>query len=650
MSEIIINVVKRLTCFAFLSLVFIAPVNADVRLPRLLSDGAILQRDKPLTIWGWADEGEQITLRFAQQERRTRAKDGRWEVSFPAMKAGGPYELTIQANNTLQVKDIWLGDLWIAAGQSNMELPLRRVHYRYPTVIAETRLPKVREFSVPVAYAFDEPREDYTQGQWKTATPDNLAGFSAVGFFFARDLHQEYGVPIGILSIAVGGSPVEAWMSEAALQDYPEYLKAANKFKDDAVLEKTIAQDKANSDAWYAKTNAEDAGLNAKPVWSATEAKTNDWKKFQVPGFVKEQGIEFTNGIIWFKKTVTLTEQQAQQAARLWLGAIVDGDQVYLNGQLIGQTGYQYPPRIYDVPEGLLKAGNNEIRVRVTSYSGKPGFVKDKDYALKLTKEQIDLSGDWFYKIGMHADAMLPSTTIHYQPTSLFKAKLAPAFPFNIKGAIWFQGESNVTRWREYEDLFAGMIGDWRAHFDQGNFPFLFVQLANFMEPNTSPGDSEWAQLREAQRKTLAVPKTAMAVAIDVGEWNDIHPLNKQAVGERLALAARQLAYGEKKLLASGPQVKSVKRKGKTLVIRFDHVGKGLKVQGDALQEIAIAGKDQVFVWAKAKLDGNQLIVWHDDITEPVWVRYAWADNPADANLYNSADLPASPFQVNIKQ
>ena len=649
MSRITITTVNRLLCCSLLSLLFIASAQADVRLPRLLSDGAILQRDKPITIWGWADEGEAVNVRFGKQERHTQAKAGRWEVRFPAMKAGGPYTLTIQGNNTLQLQDIWLGDLWIAAGQSNMELPLRRVHYRYPTVIAETHLPKVRQFSVPLTYEFKQPREDYLQGEWKTATPDNLAGFSAVGFFFARDLHQQYGVPIGILSIAVGGSPVEAWMSEAALKNYPDYLAAANTFKNDDVLQKTITQDKANSDAWYAKAKAEDAGLNAKPVWSSPEASTADWKRFQVPGFVKEQGIEFTNGIIWFRKSFTLTAQQAQQSARLWLGCIVDGDETYLNGQLIGQTGYQYPPRIYDVPDGLLKTGTNEIRIRVTSYSGKPGFVKDKDYALKLANEQIDLRGDWLYKIGMHADAMQASTTLHYQPTSLFKAKLAPAFPFNIKGVIWFQGESNVGRWQEYEDLFTGMIGDWRAHFDQGNFPFLFVQLANFMEPKTSPGDSEWARLREAQRKALAVPNTAMAVAIDVGEWNDIHPLNKSAVGERLALAARQLAYGERKLLASGPQVKSIKRKGKTLVVRFDHVGKGLQIRGDTLQEVAIAGKDQVFVWAKAKLDGDKLIVWHDDIAEPVWVRYAWADNPANANLYNSADLPASPFQISIK-
>lgn len=649
MHKIIITAVSRLFCFSFMGLLLTSLAHADVRLPRLLSDGAVLQREKPVTFWGWADEGEDVRVKFAQQERRTRTKDGRWQVTFPAMKAGGPFELTVQGKNTLQVKDLWLGDLWIAAGQSNMELPLRRVHYRYPTVIAETQLPKVREFSVPVTYEFDKPRDDFTQGEWKTATPEHLAGFSAVGFFFARDLHQEYGVPIGILSIAVGGSPVEAWMSEEALKNYPDYLQAANKFKDSTVLEQTLAQDKANSDAWYARAQAEDAGLKATPNWSAPASATADWKPFQVPGFVQEQNIEFTNGIIWFKKSFTLTEQQAQQDARLWLGAIVDGDQVYLNGELVGQTGYQYPPRIYDVPKGLLKSGTNEIRVRVTSYSGKPGFVKDKDYALKLAKEDVDLSGDWSYKIGMHADAMPPSTTMHYQPTTLFKAKLAPAFPFGIKGVIWFQGESNVGRWQEYEDLFSGMIGDWRKHFNQGNFPFLFVQLANFLEPASSPTESEWAQLREAQRKTLAVPKTAMAVAIDVGEWNDIHPLNKEAVGERLALAARKLAYSEKNLLAFSPQAKSVKAKGKTLVVSFDHAGKGLQVKGDTLQEIAIAGKDKVFVWAKAKVEGNQLVVWSDEIEQPVWVRYAWADNPAKANLYNSADLPASPFQISIK-
>jgi sialate O-acetylesterase len=644
---------------------FVPATLADVQLPRLLTDGAILQRDKPVTIWGWADEGESVTVEFAGKKLSTTAKDGRWSLKFPALKAGGPYDIKVTGKNQLHVKDILMGDLWIGAGQSNMELPLRRVATRYPDVISQTQLPQIREFSVPVTYTFKANAEDYTQGQWKTATPENLANFSAVGFFFAQQVHTQNHVPVGLLSISVGGSPAEAWMSETALEKYPHYLEVANKFKDDTVLQQTIAQDKANSNAWYAKASAEDIGSTQKQPWSSPAQATDDWQTITVPGFLREQGIDFDNGVVWFKKTIELTDAQAQQDARLWLGAIVDGDEAYINGTAVGQTGYRYPPRIYSVPKNVLKPGKNDISLRVTSYSGDAGFVKDKLYALEIGDTKINLEGEWKYKIGMRAAAMAPSTTIHYLPTSLFKAKLAPAFPLNIKGVIWAQGESNVTRAEEYKTLFPDLITDWRNQFNQGDFPFIFVQLANFLEPQTEPGESEWAMAREAQRQALSLPNTAMAVAIDIGEWNDIHPLNKQDVGKRLALAAQKIAYGDKSVLASGPQVKSVKRKGNQLVITFDHVGKGLhakaaeavagKVAGKKsaqkeLAEFAIAGADKKFVWAKAIIKGKRVIVSSDSVTDPVWVRYAWADNPEGANLYNSADLPASPFEARVIQ
>lgn len=639
----------RLAAFAALAFVITAPALADVRLPRLLSDGAILQREQPIKIWGWADDGEAVSVEFAGHERNTEAVDGRWSVSFPALKAGGPYEIKIRGKNQLELNDIWMGDLWIGAGQSNMELPLRRVATRYPDLIANTQLPKIREFSVPVTYSFQKNSEDFHQGQWRTAVPENLPGFSAVGFFFARELHEKYQVPIGILSIAVGGSPVEAWMSETALEKYPNYLAVANKFKDDAVLQQTIASDKAKSDAWYAKAQAEDEGSQQKQPWYSPALAMDDWKKFTVPGSFKDQKIDFVNGVVWLRKTFELTAEEAKQDATLWLGAIVDGDEVYVNGTRVGQTGYRYPPRIYPVAANVLTAGENNISVRLTSYSSDPGFVRDKKYALTLGDKSIDLEGEWRYQIGVRAESMPASTTLHYQPGTLFKAKLAPAFPFKIKGVIWSQGESNVTRAPEYFSLFSDMIHDWRAHFNQGDFPFLYAQLANFLEPKTEPGESEWAQLREAQRQTLAVTNTAMAVTIDTGEWNDIHPLDKQTVGKRLAFAAQKLAYGDKSVVASGPQVKSVKRKGKYLLINFDSVGKGLETRDGELKEIAIAGADKKFVWAKARIKGKQLRVWSEVVTDPVWVRYAWADNPEHANLYNSAGLPASPFEVRVK-
>ncbi|MGV8835933.1 sialate O-acetylesterase, partial [Cellvibrio sp.] len=324
----------------------------------------------------------------------------------------------------------------------------------------------------------------------------------------------------------------------------------------------------------------------------------------------------------------------------------------------VGQTGYQYPPRIYAVPAGLLKAGKNSIAIRVTSYSANAGFVKDKRYALMFGEskfgaaysgdEEVSLRGEWQYQIAATAGAMQPGTTLHYLPSSLFNAKLAPALPLKIKGVIWYQGESNVDRAAEYHQLMTDLIGDWRKQFQQSDLPFVYAQLANFLPAASQPGESGWAELREAQRKTLAVKNTAMAVAIDAGEWNDIHPLDKQKVGERLAMGALKVAYGKKSLLASGPSLKKVKAKGNKVELTFADVGKGLQAVGGELKHIALAGADKKFVWAMAEVKGNKLMVWADAVAEPKWVRYAWADNPEGANLYNSAGLPASPFEARV--
>lgn len=637
-----------LSCLCISGLLAAGYAAADVSLPRLVSDGAVLQRDKPIVLWGWADDGEQVSVTLGKQTLTTKAEAGRWQVTLKPLPAGGPYTVDIQGKNKLQVKNVLLGDVWVAAGQSNMELPLKRVKYKYPDIIPSTKLPDIREFNVPVVYNFKGPLEDFKQGQWKTAEPENLPNFSAVGFFFTRALHEKYKVPVGLITLPVGGSPAEAWVSESALQKYPQFVEQLKPFKDDGFVTATIASDKLSSGNWYSALGAKDEGL--KGSWSNEVLDTKDWQNFQVPGYVKEQGGDFTNGAVWFRKTFDLTAEQAAKSATVWLGCIVDGDQVFLNGKEIGQTGYQYPPRIYTVPAGLLKAGKNTISIRVTSYSANAGFVKDKRYELELGNESVSLAGQWQYKIGARADSMAKTTTLHYQPASLFNAKLAPTLRTAIKGVIWYQGESNTGRYKEYETLFPDLIRDWRAQYNQGDFPFIYVQLANFMAAKAEPSESDWAATREAQRKTLSVKNTAMVVASDIGEWNDIHPLNKQAVGERLALAAQKLAYGDKKLIASGPNATTIRREHKSLLIDFDKAGGDLVITKDGvLHHIAIAGTDKKYVWAKAKIQGKKLVVWSDDVAEPVSVRYAWADNPEGANLYNKAGLPASPFELSIQ-
>ncbi|RYZ98428.1 MAG: 9-O-acetylesterase, partial [Moraxellaceae bacterium] len=438
------------------------------------------------------------------------------------------------------------------------------------------------------------------------------------------------------------------WISETSLAKYPHYISQLQPFKDDEYVAKTIAADKASSASWYGDLAARDEGLKAN--WASEIVDTKEWKIFKIPGYLKEQGSDFVQGSVWFRKSIELTAEQANRPATLWMGVIVDGDQIFINGKEIGQTGYQYPPRIYSVPAGVLKAGKNTISIRVTSYTANAGFVKEKPYVLDLGNDSIPLSGEWQYKIAARTGDMPKTTALHYQPASLFNAKLAPTLGFAMKGVIWYQGESNTTRAKEYETLFLDLITDWRAQFKQGDFPFLFVQLANFMVAKPEPSESDWAATREAQRKTLAVKNTAMVVASDIGEWNDIHPLNKQSVGERLALAAQKLAYGNKKIIASGPNAVNIKRDRNVLLISFDKAGGDLTFAKDGvLHHIAIAGTDNKYLWANAKIQGGKLLVWNDQISDPVSVRYAWADNPEGANLYNSAGLPASPFELSLK-
>lgn len=349
-----------------------------------------------------------------------------------------------------------------------------------------------------------------------------------------------------------------------------------------------------------------------------------------------------------FCKTGAFSEAAASgKPARLLLGRIVDADSVFVNGVFVGSTGYQYPPRRYQAPAGVLKEGKNVITVRVISEAGKGGFVPGKPYELIIDGQTIGLAGNWLYRQGAEMPPLAARTFIRWKPLGLFNAMISPLLNYRIKGVIWYQGESNAGRPEEYKELFPALIRDWRARWGQGDFPFLFVQLANFMEARPRPSESNWALLREAQLEALALPNTGMAVAIDIGEWNDIHPLNKKDVGKRLALAARRVAYGEKEAVHSGPIYRSMKAEGSKIVLSFCNIGSGLEAGGgNELRHFAIAGADRRFTWAEARIEKDKVVVWSEEVPEPVAVRYAWADNPAGANLYNKEGLPASPFRT----
>jgi sialate O-acetylesterase len=625
-------------------------VLADVRLPRLLSDGVILQRDAQARLWGWADEGETVTVYLGGAVvGEASAQAGRWQLSLPPQPAGGPHRLRFEGNNSVTVDDVWFGDVWIAAGQSNMELPVRRVADRYAAEIAAADLPLVRQFSVPRGYDFERPHEDIDGGGWVASTPESVLDFSAVAWFFATAIRARYGVPIGIVNSSFGGSPAEGWLSEEALEDWPHYLEVARRFREEGYLDGLRAADRAAAEAWHARLDAADGGLQAGAGWAAPGFDDSQWPTMPVPGYWADTALGAVHGAVWFRRTIDLPAAAQGQPARLELGRIVDADTAWVNGVEVGQTTYQYPPRRYEVPAGVLRGGPNTVALRVVNPEGRGGFVPDKPYRLTSGALTFDLRGEWRYRLGAAAEPMPePKFKEWSQPLGFYNAMLAPLQRMTIKGVIWYQGETNVDRAAEYRDLFPAMIRAWRRQWGQGDFPFLFVQLANFLEAREEPAESQWAELREAQAMALGEPCSGMAVTIDVGEWNDIHPENKKVVGERLALAARGVAYGERDLVYSGPVLKSVTAENGKLVLGFEHVGSGLEARGGPLGEFDVAGADGAWSRAQAQIRGDRVIAWSESVPDPVRVRYAWADNPAGANLYNREGLPAVPFQAGV--
>lgn len=627
------------------------PLSAfcEIKLPKLINDGMVIQRHAEVKIWGWADPGEAVTIGFKDETYQTTANDeGNWEIILSDLKAGGPYTMTLKASNTITINDILVGDVWVSSGQSNMELPVRRVRPLYENEIENSENNFIRYFGVPNSFDFNGPQNYLSAGEWQKTNPKTVLNFSAVAYFFAKKLYEQYSVPIGIINSSLGGSPAESWISEGTLEnEFPEYYNEAQIFKDSTLISKIEQSDNARMHAWNKQLNKEDKGYqDPENPWSEPGLNTSDWSTMKIPGYWANTELGNFNGAVWFRKKVEIPEGVVDKPAKLNMGRIVDADSVFVNGELVGSTTYQYPPRWYDIPAGVLKEGTNTFAIRVINQRGNGGFVLDKPYQLSAGDQTIDLKGDWKYKLGVSMPPLESQTFIRWKSSGLYNAMIAPLLNYRMKGVIWYQGESNTYRPAEYERLFSTMIKDWRNKWNQGIFPFLYVQLANFMEAKSTPSNSNWARLRESQLKTLSVPKTAMAVTIDVGEWNDIHPLKKEIVGSRLAVAAQKTAYGED-IVYSGPIYKSMEVKDDRIVLRFNHTGSGLIAKGDdRLHEFAIAGPDKKFVWANAKIVNDEVVVWNDKVEHPVAVRYAWADNPDGANLYNEEGLPASPFRT----
>lgn len=638
----------RATAF-FLFIISLLPLIslADIRLPRLVSSGMVLQRDAEVKIWGWADPQEKITLQLGTQTFDTVADaQGQWSITLPPNPAGGPHDMTLKGNKTLVLEDVVFGDVWLASGQSNMELTLARAEPRFADLVPKIHQPLIRQFEVPDRFDFKAPQADLDGGRWLPATQEHIRAFSAVAYFFAEAIHTAERVPVGILNASLGGSPVEAWISEDRLKQFPDAYAEGLRFRDDKLIEEITRSDQARMNAWFTQLNQKDAGFKQDTyLWADPQLDTSGWQTFEVPGYWPETAQGPVNGVFWFRKSVEVPAAQAGQEALLLLGTLVDADQVFVNGTQVGSTGYMYPPRRYKVPVGLLKAGTNHITVRLTSQSGRGGFVPDKVYALQTAGLSLDLRGTWLYRQGATMAPLGPQTFIRWKPMGLFNGKIAPLLNYRIKGVIWYQGESNAGNAVAYRERFPAVIQDWRQHWGQGDFPFLYVQLANYLPPGAPADDTGWALTREAQLHTLKLPKTAMVVTADVGEWNDIHPLDKKTVGDRLAAAALHLAYGHNKV-HSGPLFQSAKIQGKKMLLTFAHTGSGLMAKGGKLQGFTLAGEDGKFHPAEAKIQKDRVVVWSGAVKAPKAARYAWANNPENLSLYNKEGFPASPFRT----
>jgi len=619
-------------------------VTAQVKLPRLIRDSMILQRDSKINIWGWASKGEKIKIKFnGKNFKTTTASDGKWSLQLPPMKAGGPYTMNIDASNDLVITNILIGDVWLCSGQSNMVHQLKLHSVRYVDEIASANYPAIRHFWIPTMTDLNGPHDDLPTGYWKSANPEDVLEFSAVAYFFARKIYEKYHVPIGLINASVGGTPIEAWTSEEGLKEFPNIYATVQKNKDTTYVNNITI--KLPTDNHKKETDLGMIGSWYDPAYIPKE-----WRTINIPGYWEDQGVKDLDGVVWYRREIDVPEAMTNIPAKVFLGRIRDADFLYINGKMVGNTTYQYPQRRYQIPANVLKPGKNIFVVRVINNSGRGGFVPDKPYCLLAGKDTVDLKGYWQYKVG---DVFLPGSSIgnnfsfQDQPTALYNAMVAPMINYTIKGFLWYQGEANSSRAKEYTTLQPALITDWRNKWKEGSIPFLFVQLPNFMEVNYLPSESQWAELREAQLKSLSVPNVGMAVTIDLGEWNDIHPDRKKEVGERLALAAEKIAYGEKDIVSSGPVYQSSTIEGNKVIISFTNTGSGLITNdGEELSQFAIAGADKKFVWAKAKIEGDKVVVWNEDIADPMYVRYAWADNPDNPNLYNKEGLPASPFRT----
>lgn len=663
-----------LAAFALFGSLSAAPAEYFA-LHKVYSDHMVLQRDREIRISGTAEPGGEVSIEFAGEKRTaTAGADGVWRALFPAMKAGGPHSMTVSGKNAaLKLEDILIGEVWVCSGQSNMAFTTRSARNAEAELAGAANQPKLRLLSVNRRISAGKIAPDVETMGWELCTPRSAAGFSAIGYFFGRDLARDLDIPVGMINSTWGGTPIESWISAAGYADaglddladraaglpktgYAEVLKTRGK----ALVE------------WEKKFFGDHAdAVRAAAGWAKDPLpEPEKWKTVTVPANLSSYGID-RNGVFWLRKMVNIPEELAGKDLDLSLSTIDDCDEVFFNGEKVGATGIDTPQywsvlRHYPVPGRLVRAGANTVAVRVIDHAFDGGIGGNaRNLYLGTGTTRIPLAGDdW----KMRPEFLLekdfpvrpgaPTDPALYHPASLYNAMIAGLQRFPVRGILWYQGEGNTGNAKLYARTFPALIESWRKEWNDPGQIFIFAQLSS-LEANAprhqplpadfyeklQPRESNWAALRESQSSVLRLPNTGMAVTTDVGDPVDIHPTDKQTVARRMRMEALRLAYGRRDLVSSGPQYAGMKVEGNRIRVSFTGTGSGLVARGGALRRFAVAGKDGVFRWAKAEIDGDTVVVSSPEVPEPVAVRYAWDNNPIDANLFNREGFPASGFR-----
>lgn len=634
---------KNLTLVLLLLTTSSATLFANVKLPKIFSDNMVLQRDGPIPVWGWAAANEKVEVRFHDQVKTTKAdKNGKWSVRLDAEIAGGPYQLTVKGKSTLSFKNILIGEVWLCSGQSNMEWTVGQSN-NAKQEIKSANYPFIRQIKIPHTIS-SLPLSDFTPNEWQVCDSTTVASFSGVAYFFAKNIYDSLKIPIGLINDCWGGTNIETWISREAFEqsdEFKEMIAGMPILNLDSLSKLKVR----GSELRIEKLQGTKFADIHPELFKNISFDDSKWPLLYQPQLWEQQSIGELDGIIWLRKSVTLSNVDNSQTAILELAMIDDDDITYVNGIEVGRTSRWDAKRKYTLPPGVLKEGVNVIAIRVVDNGGGGGiYGNPADVKLSLNNATIDLAGEWKFQV----EAVIKTTNENSLPSLCYNAMINPLLPFAFRGVLWYQGESNAGRAYQYREAFPLLINDWRTKWNKPEMPFYFVQLAAFTTTGNSNEGCGWAELREAQTMALRLSNTGMCVTTDlVVNPTDIHPTNKQDVGKRLAAIALNNTY-QHPMVCNGPSFKSMEVKGNEVTVAFDNSGSGLFTPDKYgyVKGFEIAGEDSVFYYAKAHIKGDVVILSNEFVKKPVAIHFGWIGNASDCNLFNKEGFPAVPFRT----